>query len=192
MTFEMSWSPAEPAKKIVQLCKRSQWDTSWHSIKPLGGTGCGLLRMEWWPLSSGGWLLLEISGHSSYDQHNNIKHHCQDEDYIFSEYGVPQRIFSDNGPQFTSAEFKNFAAQYNFEVLHSSPRYPQSNGFAEAMVKVVKGIMSRAQDSGTEASLAMLIYRSTPFKAGVASPAELLCQRKFKDLIPVKSRLSKH
>ena len=109
---------------------------------------------------------------------------------IFSEYGVPQRIFSDNGPQFASAEFKDFAALYNFEVLHSSPRYPQSNGFAEAMVKVVKGIMTRAQNSGTEVSLAMLIYRSTPFKAGVASPAELLCQRKFKDLIPLKSRLS--
>eukprot|EP00914_Ancora_sagittata_P006444 GHVO01013020.1.p1 GENE.GHVO01013020.1~~GHVO01013020.1.p1 ORF type:complete len:276 (-),score=20.11 GHVO01013020.1:451-1278(-) len=109
---------------------------------------------------------------------------------IFGEYGVPQRIFTDQGPQFTSAEFKQFASKYQFEIRHSTPRYPQSNGFAEAMVKTVKHIMSRAQESGNDISLAMLIYRSTPFKPGIASPAELLNQRKYKDLIPLKQRLS--
>jgi transposase InsO family protein len=109
---------------------------------------------------------------------------------IFGEYGVPQRMFSDQGPQFTSSEFKEFATKYQFEIRHSSPRYPQSNGFIEAMVKIVKDIMTRARDAGTDLSLAMLIYRATPFKAGVASPAELLNQRKYKDLIPMKQRLS--
>ena len=109
---------------------------------------------------------------------------------IFGEYGVPQRIFSDQGPQFTSTEFKEFAAKYQFEIRHSSPRYPQSNGFIEAMVKIVKNIMTRARDTGTDLSLAMLIYRATPFKTGVASPAELLNQRKYKDLIPLKQHLS--
>lgn len=109
---------------------------------------------------------------------------------IFSEYGVPSEVFTDQGPQFTSQEFKDFAAKYEFAVTHSSPRYPQSNGFIEAMVKVVKGVMTRAQDSGTDLTLAMLVYRATPFKSGVASPAELLNQRKFKDLIPIKQRLN--
>jgi hypothetical protein len=109
---------------------------------------------------------------------------------IFSEYGIPSEVFTDQGPQFASLEFKEFAAKYEFASKHSSPRYPQSNGFIEAMVKVVKGIMSRAHASGSDLPLAMLIYRSTPFKSGVASPAELLNQRKYKDLIPVKHRLS--
>ena len=47
----------------------------------------------------------------------------------FSEYGVPATVYTDQGTQ------------------HSSPRYPQSNGFIEAMVKVVKGIMAKAEDS---------------------------------------------
>ena len=65
----------------------------------------------------------------------------------FSEYGVPATVYTDQGTQFVSQEFKQFALQYKFQVQHSSPRYPQSNGFIEAMVKVVKGIMAKAEGS---------------------------------------------
>ena len=64
---------------------------------------------------------------------------------IFSEYGVPATVYTDQGTQFVSHEFKQFALQYRFQVQHSSPRYPQSNGFIEAMVKVVKGIMAKVR-----------------------------------------------
>ena len=109
---------------------------------------------------------------------------------IFAEYGIPCEVFTDQGPQFVSQEFNDFATKYQFEVKHSSPRYPQSNGFAEAMVKIVKGIMSKAHRSGCDLPLAMLAYRTTPFKSGVASPAELLNQRRYKDLIPIRQRMS--
>ena len=33
---------------------------------------------------------------------------------IFSRYGVPSVVVSDNGPQYTSEEMKNFAAIYGF------------------------------------------------------------------------------
>ena len=85
---------------------------------------------------------------------------------IFSDYGVPATAYTDQGTQFVSQEFKQFAVQYRFEVQHSSPRYPQLNGFIEAMVKVVKGIMEKAKDSGSDPHLAMLIYRATPIKPG--------------------------
>jgi hypothetical protein len=84
---------------------------------------------------------------------------------VFGEYGVPQQIMTDQGPQFTSQEFQEFTNSYEINTKHSSPRYPQSNGFIEAMVKTVKGILIRARDSGTDPQLAMLIYRTTPFKA---------------------------
>jgi transposase InsO family protein len=109
---------------------------------------------------------------------------------VFGEYGVPQQIMTDQGPQFTSQEFQEFTNSYEINTKHSSPRYPQSNGFIEAMVKTVKGILTRARDSGTDPQLAMLIYRTTPFKAGVASPSELLNGRRYQALIPMKGRLS--
>ena len=85
---------------------------------------------------------------------------------IFSEYGVPATVYTDQGTQLVSQEFKKFALQYRFEVQHSSPRYPQSNGFIEAMVKVVKGIMEKAEESSSDPHLAMLIYRATPIRPG--------------------------
>ena len=88
-----------------------------------------------------------------------------------------------------SQEFKQFAMQYRFEVQHSSPRYSQSNGFIEAMVKVVKGIMEKAEESGFDPHLAMLIYRATPIRPGQLSPGEMLSQWKYRALLPIHQYL---
>ena len=54
---------------------------------------------------------------------------------IFAEYGIPTIVHTDQGTQFVSEEFRTIAVQYRLHVQPSSPRYPQSNGFIEAMVK---------------------------------------------------------
>ena len=57
---------------------------------------------------------------------------------VFARFGVPDTIITDNGPQFSSAEFAVFAKMWMFEHKTSSPTYPQSNGTAENAVKTVK------------------------------------------------------
>ena len=109
---------------------------------------------------------------------------------IFAEYGVPVEVMSDQGPQFKSEEYQQFGKTYNFNILHSSPRYPQANGFIESMVKVVKGIMRRAAEDNADPHLGMLIYRTTPLRSGIPSPAEMLTQRKFRALLPTKEQLT--
>ena len=47
---------------------------------------------------------------------------------IFSRHGIPKIVFSDNGPQYTSREFKQFAKEWDFDHQFSSPYFPQSNG----------------------------------------------------------------
>ena len=108
---------------------------------------------------------------------------------IFAEYGIPAVVYTDQGTQFVSEEFRAFAVQYRFQVQHSSPRYPQSNGFIEAMVKTAKNIMEKAEESGSDPHIAMLIYRSTPIRPGQLSPAELLTQRKYRALLPIHQYL---
>ncbi|EZA62194.1 hypothetical protein X777_02820 [Ooceraea biroi] len=49
----------------------------------------------------------------------------------FIRWGIPNIIRSDNGPQFTSREFKNFAKTWNFKHVTSNPIYPRSNGMVE-------------------------------------------------------------
>ena len=106
---------------------------------------------------------------------------------VFSEYGVPKTVMSDNGPQFGCKEFRSFARQYCFSHLTSSPRYPQSNGMVERMIQTVKQCMKKCTAAGHDPYLAMLIYRATPLTSSIPSPAELLNGRRYRALLPTRS-----
>ena len=41
---------------------------------------------------------------------------------VFSRHGIPDIVFSDNGPQFDSSEFHDFAADWGFQHITSSPK----------------------------------------------------------------------
>ena len=94
---------------------------------------------------------------------------------LFSEHGIPETLRSDNGPQFANHMFTEFAKEWNFDHNTSSPRNPRSNGQAEAAVKIVKGLLTKAKYSGQDPHLALLAYRSTPIDAHLRSPAEYQC-----------------
>ena len=65
---------------------------------------------------------------------------------IFARHGIPETLRCDNGPQYASAEMEQFAKEYGFKITTSSPRYPQSNGFIERMVKTVKQLLTEKSD----------------------------------------------
>jgi transposase InsO family protein len=58
-------------------------------------------------------------------------------DTWFRGVGFPQYIFSDSGPQFAAAEFKEYCRKHHIIPLVSSACFPQSNGLAESAVKSV-------------------------------------------------------
>ena len=106
---------------------------------------------------------------------------------VFSEYGVPKTVMSDNGPQFSSKEFRTFARQYCFDHITSSPRYAQSNGLVERMIQTIKQCLKKCAAAGHDPYLAMLIYRATPLNNSIPAPAELLNGRKYRALLPTRS-----
>ena len=107
---------------------------------------------------------------------------------LFSEHGIPETIRSDNGPQFASHQFTEFAKEWNFDHTTRSPRNPRSNGQAEAAVKITKGLLTHAKYSGQDPYLALLAYRSTPIDAHLCSPAEMLYQRAIRTTVPQRIR----
>ncbi|XP_040915366.1 uncharacterized protein K02A2.6-like [Toxotes jaculatrix] len=102
---------------------------------------------------------------------------------FFTRHGIPQCVVSDNGPQYDCGEFSDFAKQYGFQHITSSPLYPQANGQAEKGVQIVKRLLKKAIDSKTDPYLALLSYRASPLECG-ASPAELLMHRKLRTTLP--------
>ena len=61
---------------------------------------------------------------------------------VFSRYGIPETVISDNGSQYSSSEFHTFAKKYNFQHKTSSPLFPQSNGQVEHAVQTVKRLLT--------------------------------------------------
>ena len=103
---------------------------------------------------------------------------------IFSEHGIPSEICTDNGPCYSSKEFRNFVTAYGFKHTTSSPHYPQSNGFAERMVGTVKKTIKKCIAAGEDIELALLLLRTTPIANNLPSPAELLYGRPIKSILP--------
>jgi hypothetical protein len=103
---------------------------------------------------------------------------------IFARHGIPQVVFSDNGPCFSCREFKEFANEWGFNQKTSSPLYPQSNGQAENCVKLVKNLMRKAEKSNTDPLIALLEYRVTPIDGINVSPSQLLFSRELRTFLP--------
>lgn len=101
----------------------------------------------------------------------------------FSRHGIPEDVYSDGGPQFQkviSSEFAKFAVDYGFKHTTSSPRYAQSNGMAEAAVKIAKSRLKK----GGDIYKSLLSYQSTKLQCGF-SPAELLFGRQVRTTVPI-------
>lgn len=108
---------------------------------------------------------------------------------FFARHGIPRRVISDNGPQFASFEFRQFAQAYDFSHITSSPYFAQSNGKAEKGVQIIKRLWAKSLESNSDPYLALLNYRSSPLING-RSPAELLMNRTLRTRVPrVKATL---
>ena len=67
---------------------------------------------------------------------------------IVTRFGVPHALNSDNGLQFDSKTFRSYCGELGITNRYSTPAYPQGNGQAEAVNKViVNGLKKRLDDA---------------------------------------------
>jgi transposase InsO family protein len=67
-------------------------------------------------------------------------------------FGVPNRIITENGSQFTSGLFREYCASAGIMICFASVAYPRSNGQAErANAEVLKGLKTRSFNAKLEA-----------------------------------------
>ena len=107
----------------------------------------------------------------------------------FARHGIPDVVVTDNGPEFASQEFRNFASKWKFEHRTSSPRYPQSNGKAENAVQTCEGLLRKAKEDKKDPLLAILDWRNTPSEGFETSPVQRLMGRRTRTLLPTAKTL---
>jgi len=62
---------------------------------------------------------------------------------IFCRNGFPTTLVSDNGPQFTSAQFTKFLKAQGIQHVTASPYHPQRNGVVERMHGTLSSIIAK-------------------------------------------------
>jgi transposase InsO family protein len=67
-------------------------------------------------------------------------------EHIIYRFGIPQTITTDQGAQFVSSEFKEFAGSMGIKLLNSSPYYAQANSQAEASNKIMIKLIQKKID----------------------------------------------
>ena len=99
---------------------------------------------------------------------------------LFAQFGIPDSVVSDNGPQFAASEFEEFCKLNGIHHTRVAPYHPSSNGLAERAVKIVKqGLKKLSLGTLSDRISRMLLqYRITPHTTTGVPPAELLLGKK--------------
>ena len=89
---------------------------------------------------------------------------------IVTRFGVPHTLISNNGLQFDSKTFRKYYSDMWIKNRYSTPAYPQGNGQAEAVNKIiVSGLKKRLDDAKgrwmEELPHVLWTYQTTPCRS---------------------------
>ena len=108
---------------------------------------------------------------------------------VFSKQGNPESIVTDNGKQFTSADFAAFLAERDIVHHRVSVYYPAANGAIERFNRVLKESVQMAITQSVPWKPAitafLMAYRATPHAATGVSPFQLLYGRRMRTKLTV-------
>ena len=102
---------------------------------------------------------------------------------MFITFGVPDVLVSDNGSQYVSQEFRDFARDWGFSLKTTNPYKPQENGMAERAVRTAKELLKL-----DDPEVGLLNYRATPHSATGVPPAVALMGRQIQTRLPVLAK----
>lgn len=138
------WWPGmdRDAEEMCKRCHACQVASQTSNPEPIKSTE--LPRGPWQllgadllgPLPSGDSLFVVVDYYSRYVEVEIMRNTTTDRiikslHKMFQTHGLPIQIVTDNGPQFISAEFKDFMEQLDIEHRRVTPLWPQANGEVE-------------------------------------------------------------
>lgn len=115
---------------------------------------------------------------------------------IFSRFGIPTYLVSDNGRQFVSQDYECFLKQNGVKHILTAPYHPATNGLAERYVQTLKqairSLNPNPQDREKELQKILLQYRKMPHSTTRRSPSYLMFNREIKSRLDLIKPIDKH
>ena len=102
---------------------------------------------------------------------------------LFSEFGVPSKILSDQGRSFISKEFQDFLKLWNVKKATATSYHPQTSGLVErfngTVIRILKRYVHETQDKwDAHLPYATYAYNTTVQQTNEVSPYEIIFGRK--------------
>jgi len=103
-------------------------------------------------------------------------------DHVFSRYGVPIRLLSDQGPEFESALMAELCRAYGIEKIRTTSHKPSTNGAIERFHRTLNSMLGKVvaesqRDWDEHVAPVMAAYRSTIHQSTGYSPNFLVYGR---------------
>ena len=129
----------------------------------------------------------EVDAYSKFIDVKSLRKTCTESvlerlDEIYTNFGFPKEVCSDNGPPFNSSGFIEACKANNIKVLKSPPYHPQSNRLAERGVQTIKKVLKkylidkRLKQIPLQEKINKILfnYRNTPYTSTDKTPSSLL------------------
>ena len=158
------------------------------AMSPLPKTPWSEVSMDFAELPKSEYLLIITDDYSRYLVVETVKSTSANTnipkvDKVFSEFGIPDVVKTDNGPPFNSSAFKSFAQTLGFQHRKITP-----NGEVERFVRTVKKVIKTANLEGKSSKQEMYRFlrnfRATPHTTTRVPPATALFNRAIKTKLP--------
>ena len=113
---------------------------------------------------------------------------------MFSRYGLPKILVSDNGPQLISNEFEQFCVKNGINHIPIPSYHPASNGQVEAYCGKFKRAMKKMCDDNVDMDLNianwLINYHNTPHTSPGIEPSVLMIGRRLRSALSLVHPLS--
>ena len=203
------WFPKmdEKVSAIVGPCLACQAAVNTPSQEPVKSTELPKgpwenLAVDYYgPLPSGDYVLVVIDEYSrfadiDFTTSTSAKATIPKLDRIFSSYGIPLQLKSDNGAPFNSEMFSNYCKFMGIEHHTVTPLHPRANGLVENFNRMINKVIrtSTIERKCWKQELFKFLrnYRATPHVTTGKCPADLLFQtRTYRVRLPEFSTFQK-
>lgn len=106
-------------------------------------------------------------------------------DKVFSEFGIPTQLKTDNGPPFNSSVFAEYLKHMGVHHRKITPLWPRANGETERFMRTVKKVVRGKPNNWKQEMHKMLLaYRATPHTSTGIAPATVLFGRDIGTKLP--------